>query len=104
MSITAPPTPDQQAPDGCQGFITNLVLRCGEGDETALGELFDLTFFLVAAAVNRGAVTPAGVEDEVVAAFWRIWHRSADYQPTERGVLAWVFAQALDREDTSAAS
>ena len=86
------------------GFITNLVLRCGQGDEAALGELFDLTFFLVASAVNRGTLSPAGVDDEVVGAFRRIWRRSSGYQPTERGVLAWVFDQALDLEDACAAS
>ena len=65
---------------------------------------FDLTFFLVASAVNRGTLPPAGVDDEVVEAFRRIWSRSSGYRPTERGVLAWVFDQALDLQDTGAAS
>lgn len=80
----------------CQGLITNLVLRCGRGDEAALGSLFDLTFFLVAAAVDRGSLSATGVDDEVVEAFRRIWRRSPGYRPTERGVLAWVLDQVHD--------
>jgi hypothetical protein len=80
----------------CQGLITNLVLRCGRGDEAALGSLFDLTFFLVAAAVDRGSLSATGVDDEVVDAFRRIWRRSPGYRPTERGVLAWVLDQVHD--------
>jgi RNA polymerase sigma-70 factor, ECF subfamily len=86
--------PDVSEP--CQGLITNLVLRCGQGDEAALGSLFDLTFFLVAAAVDRGTLSATGVDDEVVEVFRRIWGRSADYEPTERGVLAWVLDQVHD--------
>jgi len=104
MSTTTSTAPGPPVSDRCQGFITNLVLRCGQGDEAALGELFDLTFFLVASAVNRGTLSPAGVDDQVVEAFRRIWSRSACYQPTERGVLAWVFDQALDPQDAIAAS
>lgn len=104
MSITTLATPEPAVADQCQGFITNLVVRCGQGDEAALGELFDLTFVLVAAAVNRGAISSSGVDDEVVEAFRRIWSRSSCYQPTERGVLAWVFDQALDLQGTRAAS
>ena len=104
MPITTLATPAPPVSDRCQGFITNLVVRCGHGDEAALGELFDLTFFVVAAAVNRGALPSSGADDEVVEAFRRIWSRSSRYRPTERGVLAWVFDQALDVESTTAAS
>jgi hypothetical protein len=102
MSISASVTPAPSVSERCQGFITNLVLRCGRGDETALGELFDLTFFLVRAAVNGRALTPTGVDDEVVEAFRRIWRRAPGYRPTERGVLAWVFDQAVDSQVASA--
>jgi len=104
MSITTSATSDPAVADRCQGFVTNLVVRCGQGDEAALGELFDLTFFLVAAAVNRGAMSASGVDDEVVEAFRRIWSRSSRYEPTDRGVLAWVFDQALDLDDACALS
>ena len=41
-----------------------------------MGELFDLTFFFVAAVVNRDATSSTGFDDEVVDAFRRIWQRS----------------------------
>ena len=98
MTSTPLAPPEPPLADRCQGVITHLVLRCGQGDETALGELFDLTFFFVAAVVNRDATSSAGFDDEVVDAFRRIWQRSAAYEPTASGVLAWVFDQVLDRE------
>lgn len=81
----------------CQGFLTQLVLRCGAGDEAALGELFDLTYFLVAGLVNPGLLTSTGADQQVIEAFRRIWRGSAAYEPTEQGVLAWVFDQAVER-------
>jgi hypothetical protein len=63
-----------------------------------MGELFDLTFFIVAAVVNRDAASSTGLDDEVVDAFRRIWQRSPAYEPTASGVLAWVFDQVLDGE------
>jgi hypothetical protein len=87
-----------QAPvaDSFQGSITHLILRCGRGDETALGELFDLTFFFVAATVGRSSLCCAGIDDEVVAAFRRMWRRASSYQPEHQAALDWVFDQALE--------
>jgi hypothetical protein len=106
MSSTQPHVSDSHVSDShvsdshvaapCQGRIAQLVLRCGQGDEAALGELFDLTFFLVAACVKREAASAEGADDEVVEAFWRIWRRSASYQPRRQEVLSWVLDQALD--------
>jgi hypothetical protein len=100
MSVAATSPSPRVAADPFSGLITQLVLRCGRGDEAALGELFDLTFFLVAALVNRPGVSLTGVDDEVVEAFWRIWRGSAGYEPNERGVLAWLLDQALGQPVT----
>ena len=96
MSIAPSATSASSLSDPCQGFVTQLVLRCGKGDVTALGELFDLTFDLVAAAVNRVAPSAERVDDEIVDAFGRIWGRATEYVPTELGVVAWVVEQVLD--------
>jgi len=88
----APQTP---AADQYHGFVTHLVIRCGRGDETALADLFDLTFFFVAASLRRTSLSPTGINEEVVKAFRRIWRHSADYQPHEQDVLAWIFDQTL---------
>ncbi len=97
MSTTGFAGSAQLAPTRCRGRVTHLVLRCGQGDEAALGDLFDLTYFLVAAVVNPRGVASAGADQAVIEAFWRIWHRSPAYVPTEAGVLAWVFDQVHDR-------
>ncbi len=96
LHVSEPPVPEPPLSGPCQGRIAHLVLRCGQGDEAALGDLFDLTFFLVAACVKRDAVSPEGADDKVVEAFWRIWRRSASYQPRRQEVLSWVLDQALD--------
>jgi len=80
----------------CQGFVTHLVLRCGQGDESALGDLFDLTYFLVARIVHRGSCSATGADENVVEAYRRIWLHSSSYEPDEQPVLAWVFDQAVD--------
>ncbi len=97
MSTTAFAGSEPRVPTRCQGRVTQLVLRCGQGDEAALGDLFDLTYFLVAAVVNPRGVASAGADRAVMEAFWRIWRRSPAYVPTEAGVLAWVFDQVHDR-------
>jgi hypothetical protein len=97
MSTTASAESDRVVPQRCQGRVAHLVLRCGQGDEAALGELFDLTYFVVAEAVNPGGVSSAGADDAVVEAFWRIWRRSPAFVPTEASVVAWVFDQVRDK-------
>ena len=93
-TTSAASEPDISAP--CQGFVTHLVLRCGQGDESALGDLFDLTYFLVARLVHRGSCSVTGADEDVVEAFRRIWLHSPTYQPDEQPVLAWVFDQVVD--------
>jgi hypothetical protein len=77
-------------------LIAHLVLRCGRGDEGALGELFDTTFSFVAAAVKSGGASSAALDDAVAEAYWRLWDRSPAYEPSANGVLAWVLDQVLD--------
>jgi DNA-binding NarL/FixJ family response regulator len=103
MSTTATAIRTPDVPSPCQGFLTDLVLRCGEGDESALGELFDLTYFLVARIVNPGSATSLGAEDRILEAFRRIWQRSPAYQPNQQGVLSWVFDQVRDEHPAAVA-
>jgi DNA-binding NarL/FixJ family response regulator len=96
MSTTTSAAIEPSAPQRCQGRVAHLILRCGQGDEAALGDLFDLTYFVVAAAVNPGGVWSAEADQAVMEAFWRIWRRSPSYVPSEAGVVAWVLEQAHD--------
>jgi hypothetical protein len=96
MSITALAVSGPHvSSDPCERSITHLVLRCAQGDEAALGDLFDLTFFLVAAIVNRAPISSTGVDDEIVEAFRRIWCQSPAYEPAEQKVIAWLVEQVL---------
>jgi hypothetical protein len=97
MPSTALAVPRPPVPERCPGFLTHLVLRCGQGDEAALGDLFDLTYFLIADVVSPGGLTSAVSDQEVVDAFWRIWHHAPAYVPSQSGVLAWVLDRARDR-------
>jgi DNA-directed RNA polymerase specialized sigma24 family protein len=94
MSSTALASREPRVAQRCQGRVAHLVLRCGQGDEAALGDLFDLTYFLVAAVVNPGGGSSAGADQAVVEAFWRIWDHSPAYVPAEASVLAWLLDQA----------
>ena len=96
MPSTAVKTPRRPVGEGCLGLIAHLVLRCGRGDEGALGELFDSTFPFVAAAVRRGGAPSTALDDAIVEAYWRLWDRSPAYEPSATGVLAWVMDQVLD--------
>jgi hypothetical protein len=97
MSTTTLAAADPPVSEPCQGRLSRLVLRCGQGDEAALGDLFDLTYFLVASIVTPGGISSTGTDQAVLEAFWRIWRRSPGYAPTEAGVLHWVFDQVHDR-------
>lgn len=79
--------------DRCPGFITDLILRCAEGDEAALGSLFDQLFPLVAGIV-RDHAGAGSFDDVVVAIFGRIWHDSSAYDPKMWESVAWVVSQA----------
>lgn len=96
----------RNVPGRCQGHVTDLVLRCGLGDEVALGELFDLTHRLVGAIVCKGGPPSAATDDLVVAVFVQIWHEAAGYDPDDPaspGVVAWLGEQATAVAGTPAA-
>jgi len=100
MSITVHTAFAPPVHEPCQGFITDLVLRCGQEDEAALGDLFDLIFFLVAALLGRSPLSSSAIDDEIVEVFWRIWRRSTVYEPAKQDVLAWVIDQVLDGQES----
>ena len=82
-----------RVPAGCSGFITELLLRCGRGDEAALGRLFDLFYAPVAAAVGR-AGSPETAEQLVHATFVRVWRHAPTFVPGGQGPVEWVMEQA----------
>lgn len=78
-----------QAPRRCRGFITELVVRCGRGDEPALGRLLDLFYApLLASTARQGRPTLS--EDLVSEAFVRLWRAAPSFTPGQRCVVDWV--------------
>ena len=93
MSGLDPTATRTRVPAGCSGFITELLLRCGRGDEAALGRLFDLFYAPVAAAVGR-AGSPETAEQLVHATFVRVWRHAPTFVPGGQGPVEWVMEQA----------
>lgn len=79
----------------CPGFITDLILRCAQGDEPALGALFDLFAPMVIAEITEGTHTPE-TDELVVEAFHRVWARASDYNPASRSAVRWILEQVRD--------
>jgi DNA-directed RNA polymerase specialized sigma24 family protein len=83
---------------GCRGFITELIERCGDGDEDALGRLVDLLQPLVLAAAGHRYPDRAA-DDVAVEAFVRVWHRASTYDRRSVGPVTWVLRQVAEVAD-----
>lgn len=88
----------ESSTERCPGFITALVLRCGQGDQAALLALMELFYAPVRARV-ADSDTVSLSDDEVDAlvgrAFVHIWQRAPSYDPARRpGPVAWLLAEA----------
>lgn len=78
--------------DPCPGFVTDLIMRCGRGDGSALGHLFDLFLPLVSTIVRHD--TPVGSTDAgVLDAFHRLWRHSPSFE-AEQDAVSWVLDHA----------
>lgn len=82
------------APDaehGCPGFVTALVLRCGQGDKSALLVLMELLYLPVRARLATADLPSAEMDELVGRAFIHIWQSAPSYDPsTQTGVVAWL--------------
>jgi hypothetical protein len=88
----------------CQyGFISELVIRCGRGDDTALAQLFNLFYEPVAgtiASTTPGPQVAAAVKDVFVT----LWRRAPHYQPGQQRAVSWVMALVPQPESDRRAS
>lgn len=87
----------------CPGFITELIQRCAQGDEAALGSLFDVFIPLVLAIVGGGVASPAA-EAMAVETFQRVWLSSASFDPATSESVTWVLDHARAVRGTSLAA
>lgn len=79
----------------CDGSVAALITRCGDGDEAALGALFDALGVFVYARVAAWSREDT-VDDAVFAAFVNIWERSASFGPGAQNGVDWVLEQVAD--------
>ena len=76
----------------CQhGFVSDLLLRCGRGDDTALAQLFNL-FYRPITDTIAGTLPGPQVADAVKDVFVDLWRRASLYQPEQQSAVDWVMA------------
>jgi RNA polymerase sigma-70 factor (ECF subfamily) len=79
----------------------SLLRRMAEGDEQALGVLYDRWSPIVHGVVARMLRQPDDVEDVVEEAFWQAWRQASRFDPTRGAVQTWLLtiarSRALDR-------
>lgn len=78
-----------------------LLARIADGDQAALGELYDRFSRPLLAAVHRILNDHREAEDIVHDAFVAVWQKAADYDPARGSAFSWVMTltrnRALDR-------
>ena len=103
-----PPYPEQDraasaVPNGAvvDPDDATLLRRMAEGDEQALGVLYDRWNAIVHGVVARMLRQPDDVEDVVEEAFWQAWRQASRFDPTRGAVQTWLLtiarSRALDR-------
>ncbi len=71
------------------GLISDLLLRCGEGDAAAFGAVMDI-FYSVVVAATELQLPPGEVEAAVDLTFVIIWRESPSYRPGGVTAVEWV--------------
>jgi RNA polymerase sigma-70 factor (ECF subfamily) len=72
--------------------VTDLVVRCGHGDDSALAELYELFHPLVGSLAVR-QVPEREVTAVVLDAFSSVWRRAGSFQPAVGSAVAWVLME-----------
>jgi RNA polymerase sigma-70 factor (ECF subfamily) len=80
---------EQRAPEDEQ-----LVVLVSTGDSQALEQLYDRYSRIVYGTALRMLGVPEHAEDVVQETFWRVWRRSASFQPGRGQVASWIFGIA----------
>jgi RNA polymerase sigma-70 factor (ECF subfamily) len=79
----------------------SIVRRIADGDETALGTLYDRWSQPLYSLVAHLLKDADGAEDVVEETFWQIWQRASSYDASRGTVRTWILtigrSRALDR-------
>ena len=90
-----PAAPPVTAHGSCQtGLISDLLLRCGCGDEDAFVLLLD-TFYPVAFATTATLVSQQDIDRSVEAAFVSIWEDALLYRPGGVSSVSWIMRHVI---------
>jgi hypothetical protein len=76
------------------GLVSDLLLRCGEGDSTAFEAVVDI-FYSVIAAATAQHLPPGEVEAAVRRTFTTIWRRSVRYRPGGMTAVEWIMGHVV---------
>ena len=76
------------------GMISDLLVRCGCGDEDAFLVLFD-TLYPVVFTTTATLVPPQAVDRSVQAAFVAIWEDAPRYRPGGVSSVSWVMRHVI---------
>jgi RNA polymerase sigma-70 factor, ECF subfamily len=74
-----------------------LHRRLTDGDEHALGEIYDEHAGVVYGLAKRILCDPVSAEDIMQEVFLRLWLRPGEYDPARGGLRAWLSAAARHR-------
>ena len=85
------------------GLISDLLLHCGQGDETAFAAIWD-TFYSVVRAKAAVDLAPDEVDQAVQRAFVSIWHNSPSYRPGRATAVDWIMAHVVPPDADTAFS
>ncbi len=85
------------------GLISDLLLRCGQGDETAFAAIWD-TFYSVVRSKAAVDLAPDEVDQAVRRAFVSIWHNSPSYRPGRATAVDWIMAHVVPPDADTAFS
>ena len=76
------------------GLISDLLLRCGEGDVAAFDSVVDI-FYSVVLAVRARELPEEEVEDAVRETFEAIWRWAPRYRPGGETAVEWVMGHVV---------
>ena len=94
--IDALPAP-VAAPDAEELQLRLLIARVGGRDETALGELYDLTHGRVHGIALRITRRRETAEEVTEDAYWQVWRQALRFDPARGNAMAWLLTIARSR-------
>jgi len=94
----APAPPPGRASDPRWG---GYIARCGGGDQSALGALYDESSSLIYGVVNRILQNREDAEEVTLDVYTQVWRSAKDYSPERGSPATWLImlarSRALDR-------